>query len=382
MRIALVNLSGGGLSGGNKKYLRHMVPALRSHKSVSHLEVFIPRAVYEQNELNIGITTPLDLTDALLGYRALKQKLDQIEPDVVFVPNALGLHYPKKPVVVMPRNMEMMSMAWTSGPIRHRLRNGIKAIYGNKACRNATRVIAISQFVGDFLTNSWKIKPAKVGVVYFGVDDVSRNEKGTKPAALTNSSGPFFFTAGGIIPYRGLEDIIRAMAEPTLRALKIPLVIAGELCTSAMTAYQNKLLKLVQETEVQDSIIWAGQLNSKEMIWSYQNCNAFIMSSRIEACPNIALEAMSWGCRIISTRCPPMPEFFGNTTLYYDANNYSELAEKMREITNFSETETRTRAELTLQRAAEFSWNKTANQTIKQLQFAINDHKSLMGSLL
>ena len=47
MRVALVNLTSGGLSGGSRKYLLELVPLLRAHRAVRDLHVFLPPSVRE-----------------------------------------------------------------------------------------------------------------------------------------------------------------------------------------------------------------------------------------------------------------------------------------------------------------------------------------------
>jgi hypothetical protein len=45
VKIAIVNLTSGGLSGGYLKYLRALVPLLRQDARISQLDVFIPEGV-------------------------------------------------------------------------------------------------------------------------------------------------------------------------------------------------------------------------------------------------------------------------------------------------------------------------------------------------
>ena len=42
MKVAIVNLTSGGMSGGYLKYLRTLVPLLRQDPRISRLDVFVP----------------------------------------------------------------------------------------------------------------------------------------------------------------------------------------------------------------------------------------------------------------------------------------------------------------------------------------------------
>ena len=50
------------------------------------------------------------------------------------------------------------------------------------------------------------------------------------------------------------------------------------------------------------------------------------MTSRVEACPNIALEAMSHGAFCLAADNPPLPEFFQGAALYYRPRSGEALA--------------------------------------------------------
>ena len=45
MKVAIVNLTSGGLSGGYLKYLRRLVPMLRQDVRISQLDLFVPEGV-------------------------------------------------------------------------------------------------------------------------------------------------------------------------------------------------------------------------------------------------------------------------------------------------------------------------------------------------
>ncbi len=88
-----------------------------------------------------------------------------------------------------------------------------------------------------------------------------------------------------------------------------------------MTAYQKRLKAWAQENNLTDRICWTSSLNEKEMTWCYQNCSAFVMTSWVEACTNIALEAMSHGFISIAADNPPLPEILEDVAVYYPKGN-------------------------------------------------------------
>ena len=172
----------------------------------------------------------------------------------------------------------------------------------------------------------------------------------------------FLFTAGSIRAARRLEDIILALYLLKEQGIVKRLIIAGGI-DPYTRAYKTKIDKLAERRGVKDQILWTGQLPAEKMSWCYRNSSAFIMTSRVEACPNIVLEAMAHGCVSISTDAMPMPEFFVNAALYYSQSRPETLAEKIREASAMDEEKESVMRTAALARAAEFTWEKCAERT-------------------
>ncbi len=96
------------------------------------------------------------------------------------------------------------------------------------------------------------------------------------------------------------------------------------------------------------------------------------MTSRIEACPNIALEAMSHGCLCLSADNPPLPEFFREAAFYYQAQQADSLVAAIIAAINLTPEENEKLRARARARAQEFTWENTAEQTIRELKLAIN----------
>jgi glycosyltransferase involved in cell wall biosynthesis len=183
----------------------------------------------------------------------------------------------------------------------------------------------------------------------------------------------FLFTAGAIEAYRGLEDIIRAMTDPIMTARRLNLLIAGT-ARSGMKSYEVSLRKLVSSLGLEKSVHWLGQLNQHEMAWCYKNAKAFVMTSRIEACPNTALEAMVYGCPIVSTDAAPMPEMFGNAALYYSPGDIKGLARQVGRVLCATPEQEIKMKRASEERSKKFTWDNTAERTLEALKYTINVH--------
>lgn len=358
----MLNLTAGGLSGGYKKYLQALAPLLNGNSQVSQLLQVVPPG----HEALPGLSDPVwswDDGEQWRGFPRLARRVREWKPDVVFIPTARFLDC-GVPCVCMVRNMEPMLPASLRDGITPWAKNQLGALLARRACAKSAGVVAVSEFVRDFLVRDWKVEARKVGVVYHGVDQLPPpSTPSVKLSPLKNV--PFLFAAGSLLPYRGLEDAIRALADDNMPVRT--LAIAGD----GSADYRERMQQLAQSLGVADRIHWLGVLNEPEMTWAYTNCSAFLMTSRVEACPNTALEALAAGAVCISSDSLPMPEFFDQCAIYYRTDDAKQLAQQIRtawELTDVSRESLRARAR---ERSLQFSWQRTASGTIEQLAHAI-----------
>jgi glycosyltransferase involved in cell wall biosynthesis len=358
MRLAVVNLTSGGFSGGYRKYLSRLMPLLANDPRVSALSVFVPERVGIELDSGIDVRT---WPRSERNLTTLRRDLAARGPDVVFVPTARHLTFGGVPVVVMVRNMEPLEVPFGGNTWAEGLRNVARAWEARRACLRATRVIAVSDHVRRFIISRWHIDEDRIGTVYHGVDGRGPS---SRPDDDTTDRRTLF-TAGSIRPARGLEDVIRALP---LVDRDVRLVIAGQV-DPGCEGYAAGLRRLCNTLGVADRVTFAGQLGSSEIAEALHGSAAFVMTSRAEACPNTALEAMSCGSVIVSVDRPPMPEFFREAALYYPVAAAEPLARQLHAI--LADPAARDRlARAALRRAADFSWEATRDRTIQELERA------------
>jgi glycosyltransferase involved in cell wall biosynthesis len=349
-----------------RKYINIMVPLLRAEPQVSSLEVLVPDQSLSCVD---SIVKAQSWTDGP-GSNEVKGAIRALRPDVVFIPTARWIDCGDIPVVTMVRNMEPLVAPFTGNSPYDSLKNLARRGGARLACRRSQRIIAVSKMVRSFLVEQWHTSPDRIGVVHHGVEDPLAGDAARKPQGWPDDR-PVLFAAGSIRPMRGIEDAISAVSGASDVSRELALCIAGEPHPSSRR-YDARLHSMVRDLELQDRVIWLGQLGLSEMAWGFQNCVALLMTTRVEACPNVALEAMSYGCTIVSTDSPPMPEIFCDAARFYPAGRPTVLAEEIAQVVNMppSEREPMRRAALT--RAKDFDWRTTASRTATELARAIN----------
>jgi glycosyltransferase involved in cell wall biosynthesis len=369
MHVAVVNLTAGGLSGGYRKYLKCLLPLLVRDPRISRLDVFSP--VGERVERVPGTLESHSFNASVLGPpEDLVDATRRLAPDVVFIPTARWFSCGTTPVVVMVRNMAPLVAPCGGNPPLEVARNCARRLAAKRACRRAARVIAVSAYVHDFLRDRWRVPPARMGIVHHGVEPPLRAESAVRPRGLAGTrAARLIFTAGSIRAARGLEDLVGSLCLPPLRESDLTLAIAGEP-DHGTRHYRTHLHEISAKRGVASRIAWLGQLDRHEMAWCFQNCAVFVMTSRVEACPNLALEAMIYGCPIVSIQKQPMRELFGEVARYYVPGDLAGLAVRIGEMLDAPSEQVRTLRQLGTQRAATFTWERAAVLTVDQLEAA------------
>ena len=364
MKLAIVNPIHRRFSGGYYKYLGEIVPRLAADPRVGQLTLWLPEDA-QVPALDAVRIVRWPGGASRRGLQELRARLDAAAPDVVFVPTARHVDAGRAPVVVMVRNMEPLRVPLRGNDPGEAVRNLLRAAVARRACQRAARVIAVSQHVREFLTTRWRIPDERIGVVYHGVAPHSPG-MAAGPVALPARTGSFLFTAGSLRAARGLEDAIGAMPAVLRADPASTLVVAGRWDPGS-TRYRRRIMRLIDRLQVGHSIVWAGQLEPPAVAWCLEHADVFVMTSRAEACPNTALEALAAGCRIASTRQAPMPEFLGDAVEYYEPGSADGLAAAILALRAEAIVARERRRAAAVAQAARFTWGEAASATIAQL---------------
>ena len=154
MKIAIINLTGGGMSGGYRKFLRNVIPRMSKHDDVEAILCATPDSLGIQDWLdpmpNVRFVS-CKLFRFLFSYRdaELLRELELFTPDVIFVPVERKFRFKNIPVVNMIQNMELFVANSEGNPVSERFRQWIQYVDGRRAIKKANGIIALSRFVSE-----------------------------------------------------------------------------------------------------------------------------------------------------------------------------------------------------------------------------------------
>ncbi|MBY0518486.1 MAG: glycosyltransferase family 4 protein [Bacteriovoracaceae bacterium] len=134
----------------------------------------------------------------------------------------------------------------------------------------------------------------------------------------------FFFYPAQFWMHKNHTKLIEAFSVVKKIIPDVALVLTG----GKKNGYDDTL-KLVENLDLRDSVIFPGYVSEEEIIALYKSTKALVMPTFFGPTNIPPLEALSLGAPVIYSRIYAYKEFLGENALFVDPNNESEIAEAM-----------------------------------------------------
>jgi phosphatidylinositol alpha-1,6-mannosyltransferase len=164
-------------------------------------------------------------------------------------------------------------------------------------------VISNSENTRSILRGEWRVPAHKNLLLHPGVDAgyyVPAPRDAEIRRALGWSERPVVLTVGRLQRRKGQDQLIRAVAQVVRRSVPDVLyAIVGE------GAERERLASLIGEQGLQDSVVLMGELDDRQLLHCYQQCDLFALPNReidgdIEGFGMVLLEAQACGKPVIA----------------------------------------------------------------------------------
>ncbi len=225
--------------------------------------------------------------------------------------------------------------------------------------KKANKIIAVSKTTKKDIIKSYQVNEDKITVIYNGYEKIS--DKKIKKFENKNTNKPYILYVGTIQPRKNLHNLILAFSKFKHLYPKYQLIIAGK----KGWLYKN-IFNKVLDLGLEDSVFFTDYISENQLIFLYKNAFCLVMPSLYEGFGIPILEAMNFNCPVISSYASSLPEIAGGAALYFDPNNYLDLVEKLKILSEDNKLKSAL-IKKGKQRIKEFSWKKTAQQTLDLL---------------
>src|SRR6185369_7139788 len=153
--------------------------------------------------------------------------------------------------------------------------------------------------------------------------------------------------------------LVRAFAAAKSDLGDRQLVIVGPLRDAE---YVAELQALAAELGIAKDIIWVGGVPLEETVYFYRCADVFVYPSFNETFGLPILEAMATGCPVVTSDTSAMPETAGGSAVLADPHDPGSIADAIVKACGPEGERLRTSG---LERAAEFTWDATAERTLE-----------------
>lgn len=216
-------------------------------------------------------------------------------------------------------------------------------------------IITPSRFVKQDVAQYANISPNKIFVTYEAADLINLKAE----PVLRLKDKQFIMYVGRPLPHKNLERLIDAFELLKKKYPDLRLALAGK-----MDANFRRIEAGVTQKRMADSIVFTDFVSEGELKWLYQNTAAYVFPSLSEGFGLPGLEAMAHGAPVVSSNATCLPEIYGDAAQYFDPLSTSDMASRISDVLSSAGL----RGELikkSRDRAAKFSWQKMAQQTLQ-----------------
>lgn len=226
--------------------------------------------------------------------------------------------------------------------------------------KKAYRIVTVSEYSKQDISNCYHILPEKIDVVYNAASEsfypATEDDKRATKLRYTNGID-FFLFIGALHPRKNVARLLNAFDEfKKSSSSDIKLLIVGEKMWKTMD-----IKKMFSIMKFRDDVIFTGRLPQEELTLVMGSALALVFVPYFEGFGIPIVEAMNCDVPVITSNVTSMPEIAGNAALL--VNPFSVESIKNGMIRIYKEENLRKQLILNgkIQRQ-KFSWDKTAEK--------------------
>jgi glycosyltransferase involved in cell wall biosynthesis len=302
--------------------------------------------------------------DAISVDAAFVRRLRQLGAELIHLPNHhLGRYglVLGRPYVVTVHDLIRYFDLNGIGPFIHRpnLRDRFYLRLDYAGVCRATALISVSETTKRDLCTHFGLPEERVFVIYEGVDHAVFRPLSGRPL-----DQPYLLFVGSEHPRKNLPVVFRAFAalKREQRFRDVKLLKIGR-AGGPEAPFRARTLAALSELGLERDVVFREDVSDAKLAQCYSGAECLVLPSLYEGFGFPPLEAMACGCPVVVSNAGSLPEIAAGSALLVEPCDAEGLADALRRVL----TENATRKDLVergLRRAAEFSWERTARETV------------------
>ena len=238
--------------------------------------------------------------------------------------------------------------------LSQRLRAPLYFLIRNKV----DRFIAVSENTKKDLIKYLRIPEDKIKVIHLAPN---------KRFKLVDAEIPDFIGSPFILTHLISSKLLEVFYKLKKKGIRNKLVIFGGI----PKIDKDRVVKLIKDFNLEKEVILTGYLPQEEIVRLYNTADLFVRMVGYEGFGLPPLEAMSCGCPVVASNVASLPEVVGKAGILINPNNLEEWVEKIYYILTHEDFRQNI-IKKGLEQAKKFSWEKTAQETIKTYKEALD----------
>lgn len=292
----------------------------------------------------------------------LKKALKRLNPDVFIATDGM---FPLKSniktlAVIHDLNFEHYPETLPKNVLKYYLN------YFPQFAKKAIRIATVSQFSKNDIIKTYQINADKIDVVYNGANIDFKpitEEDALKIKSKYTQQQPYFLFVGTLHPRKNILRLLMAFNRfKTQTNSPIKLVLAGRKMW-----WTKEINTFFEQMEAKNDVIFTGRISNEELIKITAAAYAITYVPIFEGFGIPLVEAMRCGVPVITSNVTAMPEVVENAGLLVNPFSEEEIANAMLKLVSDEKLRT-TLAQKSLQQAAKFNWEKSAQLLLKSIE--------------
>ncbi len=359
---------------GNEVYIRSLLNALAAQERDCELLAYVSDAEAAGGALAGSIRTRRVSRDPFvrLGF-GLTANIWRDQPDLLHV------QYTSPLVCPVPCVVTVHDVSFLEHPEYFRRERALQLkLTVGRTVRRAAKVLTVSEFSRNSILKAYgDLHEDKVVVVSNSAAPLFRPISREAAAAAVRDrfsvNAPFLLGVGDLLPRKNQIGLIRAFTSLIQAYPQFPhhLVLAGK-----ETWFAHYVRQAARESGLADRIHFVGFVSDTELLHLYNACEVFVFPSYYEGFGLPAVEAMACGRAVVCSGTSALPEVVDGAALVFDPYSVHEMVRALADLLLDSELRIRMQR-LGLQRAAHFSWEKAAKQTLDVYYEVVNRSRAV-----